>query len=324
MKVRIPYPAILNELSFLKVANRTDFISLVKELVAVVRAMEPYGYGLRFAYSNSIMSREIFDGHTFASWLSLSGCMSRYERDLVILVKVMMDRGCVLENIDLTSDDDLFFDGVRIYGGGVSSVPGFAASYIWGLPSTVLNIGVYCRCDELDIEREYLHVDGTIHKDCVPMKVLSSVDAVKRSHDELMTRILADIQSGIELASVVRTIMPKLSFSKSVIETLKTISFHQFPVVPEFFRLHEVFDRCVAAGSSDFFNEYGALKSIAMSESDTKMSEHPHCRDFTWDDGTVRKCEPHVKVGNGCRIHFFPDFVNEKLYIGYVGPHLEP
>lgn len=324
MKMRIPYPAILNERSLCEVACRTDFVSLVKGLVAVVRAMAPYGYGLRLAYSYSVMSRKIFEGNTFASWLSLSGCQVQNERELVILVKAMMDRGCVLENVGLTSDDDLYFQGIRIYGGDVSSVPGLAASYIWNLPSTALNIGIYCGCGKFDLEREYLHVDGTIHKDCVPVKVLSTVDAVKSSCDDLMSRLLSDIQNGVDLVSAVRTVMPKMSLSKGVVDSLKTISFRQFPVVSEFFRLNEVFNRCLAVGSKDFFNEYGALKSIAMSESDTKMAEHPYCRNFTWDDGTVHKCEPHVKVGNGCRIHFFPDFADEKLYVGYVGPHLEP
>ena len=324
MTVRIPYPTILNELSFVGVDTRAQFICLVKRMLGVQRAMQHYGYGCGFAYSRSVMLLTAFNGSAFSDWLSYADCRSSHERELIRLVSGMLDKGCVLEDIGIRTDDDIYFDRMRIYGGGTTSVPGFVASYIWQLPSIALCAGIFCGRSDFNLEREFLHVDGTIHKEPVCLKAFSDIEVVDQMRDELMSRLVDDIHNGSGLISAIREIMPYLSLSKGVADILPTISFKQFPIVREFLRLHEVFERCIAKRTSDFFGEYGSLKSIAMSESDSKMSEHPNCRDFRWEDGIVRKCEPHVKVGNGCRIHFLPAFSEEKLYIGYVGPHLDP
>ncbi len=324
MIVRIPYPTILNEQSFVGAACRTDFVRLVKCMLGVQREMQRYGYGARFAYSKSVMFRKAFTVNQFKDWLSLSGCQSSHERELIRLVRGMLDKGCVLEEIGVTADDDIYFNGVRIYGGGVASVPGFVASYIWKLPSVALSTGIFCNCSDFNLDREFMHVDGTTHTERVPVKVLSDTTAVDHLRNDLMSRLVSDIQNGEDLISAIQEIMPRLSLSEVVSDFLPTISFKQFPVVREFVRMHEVFERCIVKGTNNYYVEYGALKSIAMSESDSKMAGHPNCRDFRWADGTVRKCEPHVKVGKGCRIHFLPDFSSKKLYIGYVGPHLEP
>ena len=45
-------------------------------------------------------------------------------------------------------------------------------------------------------------------------------------------------------------------------------------------------------------------------------------REFWLPSGRKKLFENHIKIARGYRIHFYPDSINKKLYVGYIGSHL--
>lgn len=64
---------------------------------------------------------------------------------------------------------------------------------------------------------------------------------------------------------------------------------------------------------------------LRMSMESTQTMDNPRLRkmrEFTFSDNVKRCCELHAKISlNAFRIHIFPE--NERIYVGYIGPHLE-
>ena len=66
------------------------------------------------------------------------------------------------------------------------------------------------------------------------------------------------------------------------------------------------------------------LKHPVSGESATVLN-HPQLRskrEFWLPEGRKAVFEKHVKLGNGYRLHFFPDNSSQTIHVGYIGPHL--
>lgn len=56
-------------------------------------------------------------------------------------------------------------------------------------------------------------------------------------------------------------------------------------------------------------------------ESDKTMDSYQNERIFSMPNGGTNIFELHIKTGD-LRFHFYPDNLNHKVYVGYIGPHL--
>lgn len=325
MAVKVPFPVILNEVAFAPCASRRDFIGRLEELDELVLAFRAYGYGMRFAYSRTLLKKTCWAQVDFGKWLYGQKPVDPRERTLRQKLLAMIANGTSFEDLGLQYGYDFLWNGRLIYGGGTGCpVPAFLVSYDWGLPSAALAIGVFRGTVNFRLQKEELTADGQLVREIVGLLAFSEKRQLLDHSKGLEERVVQAVQSGVALLDVCKCLLPRISFSEDVCSSLPRISFSDFPVVRELMRLHAVFEKCLEQGTTDFYSAYGRLKSLAMRESDTRMAEWPHCRDFKWADGTIRKCEPHVKVGNHNRIHFSPGFDSGVLYVGYIGPHLNP
>jgi hypothetical protein len=88
-------------------------------------------------------------------------------------------------------------------------------------------------------------------------------------------------------------------------------------------RLRE-FDNAVSNWSNGAFSykDINAKYSLRISpESDKTMEKYGNERIFSLPKGGTEYFELHIKTGD-LRFHFFADNQNQKVYVGYIGPHL--
>ncbi|GEK31730.1 hypothetical protein KZO01_20390 [Kurthia zopfii] len=146
---------------------------------------------------------------------------------------------------------------------------------------------------------------------------INSVEA-KLIHSEF-----AMLSSGQDLWEKREKLFPNLIFCRSIKDQLYKD--------PERFHIEQVAKKLL--GLQQYFSNYNGIYNPnelgfkARTESETvKSNDHlKGLRLFEKPDGTREYFYDHIGfTGKYCgRIHFFPDNVNKKCYIGYIGVHLQ-
>lgn len=96
------------------------------------------------------------------------------------------------------------------------------------------------------------------------------------------------------------------------------------PILNQIIKRLKTFD-CAAArwNEGDFsYSKVNANYSLRISpETRSTMSNYGSERTFRLPNGKSEEFSLHIKTGI-LRFHFFPDNAEKKIYIGYIGPHL--
>lgn len=86
-------------------------------------------------------------------------------------------------------------------------------------------------------------------------------------------------------------------------------------------------DKWLAGEYVEYRHEY--LRDLGLAaevsgESDSVNNDPKKKKErmFWLDDGRQVYCENHVKLPDGCRLHFYADASNKRIYVAYLGPHL--
>ncbi len=325
MALRIPYPQILNELSFVACVSHEEFLSRMQELKCVMDAMNRIGFSYAVAKSHGIYERVCYSGTTFRKWLFDKNALNSQERMLKGFFKIAMSKTPAFEEAPDSfvgyCDFDLFFEGEQIYGGGSTYIPAFLLSYLNRLPSIALNVGRFSMGGGFLLEKHELLESGEIDIRQEAVDVVATGAGAELFSDPVTQRIVKEVHSGQAILDVCENLWPYLSFSDEVIAQLPAFDVANGHLVGDLIRLHSAFEICLNGGSRDLRKEYGSTKSLIMDESDSTKHQYPNSRTFHWN-GVRRDCWPHLRLNIKERMHFLPDFDAKKLYIGYVGPHL--
>ena len=325
MSLRIPYPQILNELSFVESPSHEAFMAKMLELKRVMDAMHRIGFSYIVAKSRGIYERVCYSNVTFRSWLFDKNVLNPEEKTLKDFFKSTMIKTPAFEDDpDLfvgCCDFDLFFERVRIYGGGSTDIPAFLVSYLNCLPSIVLKVGRFSEGSEFLLEKHELLECGEIDMRYESVNVVSTETEAVSLRNSVTERIVTEIHSGQIILDVCEDLWPNLSFSDEVMASLPVFDVVSGHLIGDLIRLHSAFVSCLNKGSRDLRKEFGSTKSLIMNESDSTRHQYPDSRTFHWN-GERRDCWPHLRMNRKNRMHFLPDYDARRLYVGYIGPHL--
>ena len=325
MALRIPYPQILNELSFGACASHEDFLEKMVQLKGVMDAMRRIGFSYLIGKSNSIYEKTCYPGVKFRNWLAGKVCFTPEEKTLRDFIMGAITKTPAFEETPEyfvgNCEYDLFFGGVQIYNPASYGIPAFLVSYCNALPSIALASGVFSEGDSFIVTKHELNEDCMVREKPEPVSVCTTPNSVEAFRDTLQARIVEGVRSGRTILDVCKELWPYMSFSDEVERALPTMDVGNGLIVNCLLKLHSAFVKCLDSGCRDFRNACETTKSLAMDESDSTRRAYPDSRTFHWQ-GRRRDCWPHFRINRKFRIHFIPDFEDLKLYIGYIGPHL--
>ena len=325
MALKIPYPQILNELSFGACTSHEDFLGKMVQLKGVMDAMHRIGFSYLIGKSSSIYEKDCYPGVKFRNWLAGKVRLTPEERTLKDFIMWAISKTPAFEESPEyfvgSCEYDLFFGGVQIYNPVGCVIPAFLVSYCNELPSVALASGVFSKGNSFIITKHELNEDCMVRETFESVSACTTINGVEAFRDTLQARIVDLVCSGRAILDVCKELWPHMSFSDEVERALPTMDVGNGLIVNCLLKLHAAFNKCLDAGCRDFRSAYETTKSLAMDESDSTRQAYPDSRTFHWK-GRSRDCWAHLRINRKFRIHFIPDFVDEKLYIGYIGPHL--
>ena len=322
--MRIPYPQILNEKSFSECPSREVFAERMRALKGVMARMHEIGFAFVAVKSRSIYGRHCVGNMSFREWLFSRGT-SPEERTLKEFFRTVMSKTPDFEELPDeyvgTCDFDLLFGGQRLYPNPNGEIPAFLVSFKNALPSVVLDVGEFSgkRIVSIEIHEMDELCDLLFREESLP--VVSDVLGAESFRGQSVGRIVQELDSGHSILNAKKDLWPNMSFSDEALEQLERFDARIDLLVGVQIKLYSAFTRCVESGTRDLQREYGSRKSLVMSESETVQNQFAETRRFHWPDCS-RLCFPHIRLNLQYRIHFLPDYVSRKLFVGYIGPHL--
>lgn len=117
-------------------------------------------------------------------------------------------------------------------------------------------------------------------------------------------------------------LFPHLILCDQVENQLNNIG--ESPILKQIISRLKTFDNAVAKWEKGVFSYKIINKNYSLTispESDQTMAKYGDERCFKLPNGKKEKFILHIKTG-ALRFHFFPDNSEKKVYIGYIGPHL--
>ena len=323
--MRIPYPQILNELSFQECPSRELFVARMRGLKNVMARMHEIGFAYASVKSRGIYGRRCTCGMTLREWLFERGVASPEERTLKDFFRTVISKTPVFED---TPDEfvgmcdfDMFFNGNRIYPNQEAEIPAFLVSLKNQLPSVALDGGAFSGRRDVAVGIHELDELGNLQSHDEVLTVVSDVAGAESFRGKSVERIVRELTTGRAVIDAQSDLWPDMSFSDEALEQLEQFDVKNCLLVGALIKLYAAFVKCVKSGVRDLQREFGSRKSLIMTESETVQNQFAETRTFHWSDGS-RLCLPHLRINLQYRIHFLPDFDSGKLYVGYVGPHL--
>lgn len=321
----LPLPCLLNEESFSCCENESAFVEAAVKLIETIRAMRMYGFAVQVGCSAALMDRICYGSTSFYEWLRLpDGANAKTNRVRKVIRGVITKVPRLEEGYpDLRSDldFDLIWKGTRIYVNQLRTLPAFVVARCFGLPTVSLGVGDFS--DKFVHEVVIQEFKGSeIDERVEEIRSFSNVGQIEACDAYLGGLIQDAVVDERRFSRVRAEMLPDLIFSHEVEIALcqHKVSFRTVPVLAALMRLQRAITKAHTRNLR-FEDAYGRLNSLAMNESETVRQSFPNTRQFTWDDGR-RLCFPHVKIGNKFRIHFLPDTMAGKVYVGYMGNHL--
>ena len=321
----LPLPCLLNEESFSRCATGSGFVVAAVKLIETVRKMRTYGFSVQIGCSSALMGRICYESMSFYDWLRLPNGANAEENSARKTLRGLITKTPRLEEgyPDLCEglDFDLLWKGNQIYVNPMRTLPAFVVARCFGLPTVSLGVG--------DFANKFIHEvviqelkDGEICERVEDVRSFSNVGQIETCDGYLGDLIQHTVVDECRFSKVRAEMLPDLIFSHEVEAALSQhkVRFRTVPVLAALMRLQRAIEKTHDQNLC-FEDAYGRLNSLAMSESETVRRSIPDTRQFTWDDGR-RTCFPHVKIGNKFRIHFLPDMMAGKVYVGYMGNHL--
>ena len=333
--INIPYPQIINELSFQFAASEPDFVRQMKTLYELICEMTQVGFGRMAAFSQSLYDRTCFDQTTFYQWLKVPG-RDEKERELKTAMRSLFSKLPFLEDSisPEEQEDDLFFQENQLYpavtADGRRVVPGLAASYIFSLPSISCFVAEYAEKTNFELTVRSMDNDGNFEETFCRLISLSTKESVDLIIDGIRKKILKTIRTGADVVAWIKNgdVFPYLRFSKTAESQLQSLS----PAATNGFfwfcetllKLnHAVYKLRKSAGTDLFY--FLEPCNVARSET-TQTQNDTKCRNahtFLWDDQKSRICFSHAKNKSlNLRIYFCYDNTDQIVYIGHIGGHL--
>lgn len=333
--IKIPYPQIINELSFQSAVSQSDFVLQMKTLYNLICEMANVGFGRMAAFSQSLYDRVCFDQTTFYQWLRLP-CKDAEEHQLKTALRSLFSKLPFLED-SISPDeqeDDLFFQGNQLYpvvtADGRRIVPGLAASYIFSLPSISCQVAEYAENTNFELTVRSMDKNGNFEETSCRLISLSTKESVGLIIDGIRKKILKEIRTGADILALSRDgdFFPYLKFSETAESQLKSLS----PATTNGFswfcetllKLNHAVHKLRSADETDLF-DFLEPCSVARCESAVTQND-TKCRiahTFLWDDHKSRICFSHAKNKSlNLRIYFCYDNTDKTVYVGHIGGHL--
>lgn len=73
----------------------------------------------------------------------------------------------------------------------------------------------------------------------------------------------------------------------------------------------------------EYLRELGLAAEISGESASVNIDSRKRKERMFWlDDGREVYCENHVKLPDGYRLHFYPDTLEKRIYVSYLGPHM--
>lgn len=325
MQKILPLPSVLNEQSFCRFATKQEFVAAMKSLLAVLARLKEYGFSLQLSCSSAVFDQICYADMTFRSWLRLS---DRTDNEEVGIRKFILSAITKVPRLEdgyssfyETPEFDLFWNDEMIFINQERYLPAFLIGIVFNLPILSLPLAEFK--DRVYHNLMLRELEGDCLKErIVVAKSFSTIHQIESEDDSLkhfIENIVVDVSDFLKIRL---EMFPDLVFSHEVENAIirHHVNFRSIPILGVLIRMQQAVRKMSEHGVC-FEDAYGRVSTLAMNESATVRQRIPETRCFTWDDGK-RFCFPHVKIGNGYRIHFLPDRAAGKVYIGYMGPHL--
>jgi hypothetical protein len=320
--IHIPYPQLINELSFEEQEDRYRFLEKIKTLLEVIDEMHSIGFNYQLAFVGSLKQRICVSGITFEKWL-FSRDGSEEELEIKKRLKSLFTKGALIEDIlSLDCGKEVSFRGREL---GLS---GLLASYYFALPSISMQSQSFQNQYKISLTISELNADGEIETHNEDVYSVNHTNQISQIVDDNMNKMLTEIGNGKDLLLHANEMLSLLDFSTTAKEQLEKLNSSSYInngfswICFTLLKLNHIMHLTLQDDDMNFLNHIAHSISISNESRQTK-ERYRGTRTFAWDDGIQRDCWLHVKnKGNNIRIHLLPDPLEKKLYVGYIGEHL--
>ncbi|MFH0729484.1 MAG: hypothetical protein V2B19_24490 [Pseudomonadota bacterium] len=182
----------------------------------------------------------------------------------------------------------------------------------------------------ITVQVQTLDSEGEISTQNLDLMNFHSLGTLEQDLNALCEKRNELIRSGRDLYDMRDRIFPHLVFCGRAPQQLRSWSAGK-TVLDQVKESLTVLNKFCGMWSEGRYRDYSheAVRSLGLShrtsdESGTVLN-HPGLRserEFWLPEGRKAVFEKHVKLGNGYRLHFFPDNSSQKIYVGHIGPHL--
>jgi hypothetical protein len=313
---------MLNELSYVSpAATRSDAIVHMALLLQTIRALTAVGVQRTLRTVRHLVSTGLAPGYLIAQWMN-DDAVDREERRYF---KTIAAKAPFLDDL-LRSASETRMTEFDFRFRGQTAI-GLAVAYLLDGPAVSFRTVEEFRVDPLLVALHSLGNDGNFSEGEVPVCNLHDPEQVANRRTWIASRIEAErgaqqaMTDGSQLWRNRLLRWSHLEFCPAVEGQVSILNGTE-----EYFRQVIRHLDLIEAAVNGWDHGRFPLKGVVWSyESQSTMNQPAlaSMRDFVFEDGVKRRCEPHTKMlGANMRIHFCPDLPSRKAFIGYIGGHL--
>lgn len=289
----------------------------MSRFIQVVRELAKYGVKRSLRTLRTFMSQHLAPGYLVSQWLN-DGSVKADER---LFIKTIATKAPYLEDIlEALSEEQKRVFKFRFE---ERDSIGLGVAYLLDCPAAALGCNVKFHQDPAKIQIESLDENNQSEEQTVEVCCLTSVEQVAKRGAWLQAHISREnkINNGTDLWDKRDVVWPDLVFARTVQAQVKSFTGNE-----QFFRqiirhLDTLNEAATTWASGSFFPK--GVRWSNESESTMKRPDLLQLRQFTFPDGRVWTCSLHTKlIGPNLRIHFAAEKAAQKIYVGYIGPHL--
>ncbi len=309
---------IFNELSLS--GEHDEKLNALKALHDVYRASQvlvSVGFSRSIRTTMDFRQRELAKGYTCNDWINDKSAPQQY-RELRSAMLSQLSKSPYVEELCATHDISTLHEYT------IDTMPclGLGLANIWGVPALSLAGSKRFQAYSVEIVKTTLEESGDIFlKTRHLIELIKNIDDVERLRRSLHDK-LYPILSGSDIVKNASNIFKYIVFSETAEKQL-----HDFQkghvYIGKLKKIIQELNQEIQISTNTAFNP--STLDYASSESETvrKSPKLSQQRTFMFPDGNSRLCLAHVRIDDFYRMHLFPDLINKKIYIGYIGKHLE-
>ena len=308
---------VLNELSLRhRSFDRADAIRRMESIIGVLRECARHGCSGVLRTLSGFLACTLCEGYTIRHWMNDNSV----EQEKRTRFKTAVTKGPFVD--EFTTPEESAGSVIYEFHFGNDAVYGLGVGYLLESPAVSLPGDARFEVDPIKINVSTLDSELRLLSEEKEVCSLTNTNQVSNRARWIRERIQKDIPDGSTAWDKHFEFFPNLIFCDSAAADLRRLSGTEryfYQVCRHLFVLNSFclnLDQLGMAGLTE-------IKWSNESDSTLNNDELRRMREFIGPDGNRRLFSLHTKpTGGNIRIHFLPLLGQQRIMIGYIGPHL--